>query len=103
MKPLGITVADRIAPVSSSERDRQVRELLKRLPMATAPLPLAITSDLCCGWTACSRCHIEKPLLKVEEQLEGRASRIQRMNPLNSMSLPTLEGTNEVYVVLILC
>ena len=46
------------------------------------PPPLVITSDLCSGWTTSSRCHIEQLLLKVQEQLEGWASRIQRINPL---------------------
>jgi hypothetical protein len=66
-------------------------------------IPLAIISNICHGWTM-SSCHIEKPLLKAKEQLDGRASRIQRMNPhiieLNDHS--TLEGKNEVHGVIML-
>jgi hypothetical protein len=51
-----------------------------------------------------SSCHIEKPLLKAKEQLDGRASRIQRMNPhiIELNDHPTLEGKNEVHGVIML-
>jgi hypothetical protein len=66
-------------------------------------IPLAIISNICHGWNM-SSCHIEKPLLKAKEQLDGRASRIQRMNPLiiELNDHPTLEEKNEVHGVLMI-